>query len=242
MIRHEATLLAQTPLLDYDHPRIAALIAEQRWPELDEPTRIAAIYRFVRDDIAFGYNRSDDIPASEVLADGYGQCNTKTILLMALLRATGTACRLHGGAIHKRLQHGVVRGLWYALAPREITHTWAEVCVNGRWTSLEGVILDARYLDGVRAEIGQPTGPFVGFAIGTDDIASPSNEWRGEDTSIQRRGLIRDDGVFDEPDRYYARFGGNFSGVRALLFERFARPAMNKRVRALRSQRTPRAS
>lgn len=42
----------------------------------------------VRDDIVFGYNIDDEIPASKVLADGYGQCNTKGTLFMALLRAS----------------------------------------------------------------------------------------------------------------------------------------------------------
>ena len=39
--------------------------------------RIKSIYGFVRDDILFGYNIDDDISASRVLSDGYGQCNTK---------------------------------------------------------------------------------------------------------------------------------------------------------------------
>ena len=39
--------------------------------------RIKSIYGFVRDDILFGYNIDDDISASRVLSDGYGQYNTK---------------------------------------------------------------------------------------------------------------------------------------------------------------------
>ncbi len=42
-----------------------------------EYDRIGAAYDFVRNEILFGYNRTDAIPATEVLADGYGQCNTK---------------------------------------------------------------------------------------------------------------------------------------------------------------------
>ena len=48
--------------------------------------RIGAAYAFVRDEIAFGYNLADDLPASRVLEDGLGQCNTKGTLFMALLR------------------------------------------------------------------------------------------------------------------------------------------------------------
>ena len=55
----------------------------------------ARIYYYCRDEIRFGYNRRDDIPASEVLCDGYGQCNTKSILLVALLRAASIPAHFH---------------------------------------------------------------------------------------------------------------------------------------------------
>jgi len=60
----------------------------------------------VRDDIRFGYNASDDLPASRVLADRIGQRNTKSTLLMALLRAVDVLCRFHGFTIDKALQKG----------------------------------------------------------------------------------------------------------------------------------------
>ena len=108
--------------------------------------RIGAIYDFVRNEIDFGYNRADDIPASEVLEDRYGQCNTKGTLLMALLRAVGVRCRLHGFTFHKALQRGVVPGLIYPIAPAEILHSWIEVETEAGWVDLEGFILDTSFL------------------------------------------------------------------------------------------------
>ena len=88
--------LRETPMLDFSAPSIRALIRERGW---DAPGRgyacaaadgsfekIRSIYDFVRDEILFGYNTDDSIPASKVLRDGYGQCNTKGTLFMALLR------------------------------------------------------------------------------------------------------------------------------------------------------------
>ena len=63
------------------------LIQNMKWKEMGEFERIKAIYNYVRDDVLFGYNIDDGISASKVLADGYGQCNTKGTLFMALLRA-----------------------------------------------------------------------------------------------------------------------------------------------------------
>lgn len=127
----EDRYLKATALLDVGHPRLQALVTERSWRELPERARVGAVYDFVRDAILFGYNASDDIPASAVLADGYGQRNTKTTMLMALLRASGIGCRFHGATIDKRLQRGVMTGLRYWLAPSSIIHSWAEVFVDG---------------------------------------------------------------------------------------------------------------
>ena len=75
--------LKETEILNYSNPTIQSLIKEKKWVELDIIERVKSIYNYVRDDIEFGYNISDNITATEVLEDGYGQCNTKATLLMA---------------------------------------------------------------------------------------------------------------------------------------------------------------
>lgn len=71
-------------MLDYSNLSIQELIESRGWKEIEDFERIK---NFVRDEILFGYNIDDDISASKVLSDGYGQCNTKGTLFMALLRA-----------------------------------------------------------------------------------------------------------------------------------------------------------
>ncbi|RSN26775.1 transglutaminase [Amycolatopsis sp. WAC 04169] len=227
--------LRQTPLLDYAHPALRKLMTDRGWAGGDEYTRISAIYTFVRDEIRFGYNAADDIAASTVLADGYGQCNTKTTLLMALLRAAGVPARFHGATIHKSLQRGVVTGWHYRLAPANILHSWAEVRFHDRWTGLEGVILDESYLDGVRTRFPNAQGPFLGYAIGTNDLRDPPVDWNGEDTAIQATGVNNDHGVFDDPDTFYREHGTNLRGAKAWLFRTRIRPAMNRTVDGIRA-------
>ena len=77
----ENNLLAETALLDYSAKPIRELIGSRGWKKLPEPERVKAIYDFVKDEILFGYNAGDKIKASRVLKDGFGQCNTKGILL-----------------------------------------------------------------------------------------------------------------------------------------------------------------
>ena len=64
-------------------PSIQNLIEQRKWRDLDEVNKVRNIYNFVRDEVQFGYNTGDTIQASQVLSDGYGQCNTKATLLMA---------------------------------------------------------------------------------------------------------------------------------------------------------------
>jgi hypothetical protein len=198
--------------------------------------RIGAVYDFVRNEIAFGYNAGDELPASAVLADGIGQCNTKGTLLMALLRAVGIACRFHGFTIDKPLQKGAITGLAYVLAPRRIIHSWVEVAFEGRWVNLEGFILDAPYLASLqrRFPVRQR---FCGYGAATPDLSAPGVEWRGQDTYIQKDGIADDFGVFDSPDEFYARHGSNLSGLKRWLFTQVIRHRMNAQVRRIRAEK-----
>ena len=229
-------LLRPTPLLDLEHPSIHRLVAERGWPDLPPSERIGAIHDFVRNEMAFGYNRGDAIPASAVLADGYGQCNTKGTLLMALLRAVGVRCRIRGFTIHKALQRGVVPEPVYPIAPEEILHSWIEVETGAGWVSLKGFILDRAFLSRLQAAF-EGVENLCGYGAGTDRLSAPAVEWTGGDTHIQRTGIVRDLGVFDDPDAFHAAHGQAFGVVRGLLYRGAIRHWMNARVRAIRAGR-----
>ena len=225
--------LSETRLLDFDALSISKLIEDRGWKDLPQQNRIGAVYDFVRDEVAFGYNRADDIPASEVLADGYGQCNTKGTLLMALLRGVGIRCRLHGFTIHKALQLGVVPELVYPLAPSEILHSWVEVETEGRWVNLEGFILDEPFLQTLQQEFSG-TESLCGYGVGTDCLSDPPVAWTGRSTYIQKTGIARDFGTFEAPDGFYSKHRQDFCFMRDLLYRHVIRHWMNARVRTIR--------
>ena len=126
--------LKETRMLNYNSDSIQKLVAIKKWNQLDEYNRIGAVYDYVRNKILFGYNSSDLLTAEEVLKDGYGQCNTKGTLLMALLRAVGIPCRLHGSEVSKYFQKGATSGLISKLAPERVVNTWVEVFHKDRKT------------------------------------------------------------------------------------------------------------
>lgn len=221
--------LRVTTLLDYQNPEIQSLVGQRGWATLDEEARIGAIYRFVRDEIRFGYDRGDRIPASEVLRDGYGQCNSKAVLLMALLRAVGIATRWHGFKIDRELQKGALPFPFYQLSPRQLVHSWVEVHYDNRWIALEGVIIDREFLTVIQ-ERNPGQQRFCGYGIATESLTCPPIEWRGEDTFIQKEGISNDLGLFDDPDTFYCKHPDNLSGIKKWLFAHCFRHWINRHV------------
>jgi len=227
--------LKETEMLDFSHQTIQALVAQLGWRELNRYDAIGAIYDFVRDDIAFGYNRDDRISASQVLNDGYGQCNTKGTLLMALFRAVGIETRFHGFTIFNALQRGAIPNYLFSFAPEKIIHSWVEVKFEDAWINLEGYIIDQAYLKKVQRSFADQCHDFSGFGIATRCLSNPEVEWKGEDTFIQREGIADDFGVYDQPDAFYKRYGSNLSGFKKLLFRYFLRHLMNRNVAKIRN-------
>ncbi|WP_246296994.1 transglutaminase-like domain-containing protein [Flavobacterium inviolabile] len=226
--------LKETPLLDYSHTTIRELVEQRQWMPLETVARVKAVYNFVRDEIKFGYNTSDAIPASKILKDGYGQCNTKATLLMALLRATDIPNRIHGFTIDKALQKGAITGIWYRLSPSDILHSWVEVWVDGQWYFMEGVILDKPYLSRLQQLYKDCKATFCGFGAYTSNFETPPIEWNLNHTYIQDKGINQDFGLFDTPDDFYARHQQQLSPLKRFIFSNIVRHIMNKNVERIR--------
>ncbi len=229
--------LTETPMIDFSDASIQDLITQRGWQSLDEFERIRSIYNFVRDEILFGYNVDDNIPASKVLADGYGQCNTKGTLFMALLRGCGIPCRVHGFTIDKRLQKGAMTGLVYRLAPKDVFHSWVEVYLEGVWYELEAFILDIGYLECIQSSNPECTGAFCGYGVAVKDLHHPVIDFDRNDTYIQSEGINRDFGVYDSPDDLLKEHHQEMSSLKAFVYRNIGRHLMNANVRRIRGHR-----
>lgn len=229
--------LKETQLLDYSNKSIQELIEQKQWKKLEVVDRIKSIYNFVRDEIKFGYNMADDIPASEILKNGYGQCNTKATLLMTLLRAVEIPNRIHGFTIDKALQKGAIKGIWYKLSPQNILHSWVEVLVNKQWYFMEGVILDKVYLGKLQQENPTCKTTFCGFGVYTDNFQNPAIDWSLNNTFIQDKGINQDFGVFDTPDEFYKKHQQKLNVLKRFAFKNFVRHIMNSNVERIRNSK-----
>jgi hypothetical protein len=225
-----------TPMLDFKSAAISQLIASRGWKDLSSYDAIDAVYNFVRDDIKFGYNKDDTLTASKVLADGYGQCNTKGTLLMALLRGVGIPTRFHGFTIFNELQKGAIPNYLFFFAPKRIIHSWVEVYFEGQWLDLEGYIIDKSYLNKIQESFADQCDSFSAYGIATKCLKKPENDWKGTSTYIQKEGIADDFGIYDQPDEFYAEKGSNLKGFKRILFRYGLRHLMNFNVAKIREK------
>lgn len=232
--------LKETAMLNYHEKEIQQLIDMRKWKELDEFHKIKEIYQFVQNEILLGYNRCDTLNAVQVLADGYGQCNTKATLLMALLRGCGVPCRLHGFEVSKDFQRGVTSALISLLAPKTFVHTWVEVYYQEKWIVLEGVITDRAYLSALKKTYRDVTGKFRKYAVATRKFKELSVEWKGEDTFVQKEAIVCDYGIFHSPDEFFGRHGQHFHWVNSFLYIHFGRKIMTRNVERIRRRNAKR--
>lgn len=229
--------LSSTRMLDFENPSIQKFIEQKGWKSLHRFEKIKSIYNFVRDEILFGYNVDDDIPASKVLKDGYGQCNTKGTLFMALLRACDIPCRVHGFTIDKKLQKGAMTGFVYRNAPKNVFHSWVEVYFEDNWYELEAFILDKKYLDKIQAINSTCTGSFCGFGCAVKDFKNPVIDFDRNNTYIQSEGINQDFGVYDSPDELLKEHGQELGLVKKLAYRYLGRHLMNRNVKKIRNHK-----
>nr|WP_295254113.1 transglutaminase family protein [uncultured Catenibacterium sp.] len=226
--------LKETHMLDYSHPTIQKLIHEKQWKEMNEFDRIQGIYNYVRDEILFGYNNDDHIPASKVLSDGFGQCNTKGTLFMALLRGCDIPCRIHGFTIDKKLQKGAMTGIVYYSAPKNIFHSWVEIYFENQWYELEGFILDNEYLTKLQKKYAECNGPFCGYGIAVKDFRNPIIDFNRNNTYIQSEGITQNLGVYDCPDQLLKEHHQEMSPIKTFIYRYIGRHLMNYNVKKMR--------
>lgn len=229
--------LQETDLLDVSNKRIQNLIKEKKWDTLGKFECIKSIYNFVRDEILFGYNSDDKITASKVLKDGFGQCNTKGILFMALLRACNIPCRIHGFTIDKKLQKGAMSGIVYKNAPSSIFHSWVEVFYNGTWFELEGFILDVFYLNKLQNLFNECNGSFCGYGVAVKDFKNPIIDFNENNTYIQSEGINRDFGIYDSPDELLKEHHQEISFIKKIAYRYIGRHIMNLNIKRIRKSK-----
>ena len=224
-------------LSDFDHPVVEETAKRLTQTEATLRGKLKQLFLFVRDDIRFAFPDDGDlVKASDTLSLGYGQCNTKATLLLALCRVIGIPARIHFSLISKDIQKGFFTGLAYWLMPQEISHSWIEVEVDGSWRRIDTFINDLPLFNAAKTELKR-RGWSVGYSVALKN-GQASAELDLDHEVFQQMAAVTDDhGTWDDPSAYYAssKYKKNRpDGLRMWLYHHLI-GGVNRRVEKLRA-------
>lgn len=222
-------------LADFQHPLVSKKAEELTKGCLTLKEKIAAIFYYVRDDIKFGFPLAADfIKASETILLGYGQCNTKGTLFLALCKALNIPARLHFSTIKKEIQKGLFAGIAFWLLPKYLSHSWIELKVENHWIKVDTYINDEAFYCGA-IEALQNKGWDTGYSVSCAKT-SPSIELDfANEQSIQMDAVVADHGNFLEPmDYYQSKLYKNRPGWFKKIAYRLWIKSINRKVEKLR--------
>jgi len=222
-------------LADADHPLVREtarrLIRNRETPR----DKLRAMFYYVRDEIHFGYPKHGDIvTASETIRLGYGQCNNKANLLVALARAACLNVRIHFSSINKEIQRGIFPKWVFERFPDELSHSWVEVEIDGRWRRIDSFINDIDYYQAGKRALRE-RGWKTGYSISCESGESNPEFNIDEEKFVQMDAVTGDHGVYEDPADYYRspRYL-NRPGMLTLLIYRLAVSLANKKVKRMR--------
>ncbi|WP_299692188.1 transglutaminase-like domain-containing protein [uncultured Tateyamaria sp.] len=223
-------------LADTDHPLVQATASRLTQSAKTDRQKLRRLFLFVRDDIAFGFpTKGDLVPASETIKTRVGQCNTKATLLLALCRASGLRARIHFSLISKDIQRGFFTGIPYWLIPKEISHAWIEVEIDGTWRRIDSFINDTPLHQAAVRALARH-GWNVGFSLALNNGQASADLNIDAEAFEQMAAVTDNHGVWDEPADYYASaLYKNRPGLLRLLAYRLFIGSVNRRIEALRA-------
>ncbi len=226
-------------LADYDHPAIKELSALLTQSETTARGKFDRIFHYVRDEVRFGFPVDGDfVKASDTIRLGYGQCNTKATLLLALCKAACIPARIHFSLIMKDIQKGFFTGLAYWLMPKEISHSWIEVEIEGRWRRIDTFINDQALFVAAKAKI-KHLGWSVGYSVSLKDGEASADLNLDNEVYQQMAAVTDDHGAWDDPSAYFEseNYRNRPDGFRMWIYRQLI-GGINRRVEAVRHENT----
>ena len=188
--------------------RVAAMSATER-------EKAIAVHDIVRDLVRFGFTRYCDAAQPDyTLARGVGHCNPKSRLMVALLRDIGLDAHQHFVVIPSDILKGALPRRLGWLLPPELSHSYVDVSVDGRWCAIDSYIVDTALLSAAQARLAREQRS-LGYGVRADSI----NVWDGHGdafSQLDRNMVIEDHGRIEDLEAYFGtrRYRNRRFGIR----------------------------
>jgi len=72
------------------------------------------------------------------------------------------------------------------------------------------------------------------YAVVVQDFNNLQINWKGKNTTVQQQAVIKDLGVFDTHDEFFAQYKQEYRGLKKFMFENIGRKIMTKAVAKIR--------
>ncbi|MFK0258537.1 transglutaminase domain-containing protein [Streptomyces sp. NPDC090445] len=234
---------APTPILDWEHPQVTALLAEladDTEVEADPESvtggpshQVAALrraHRRISRTVRPVYSVQDERPVSQVLRRGRGSCSQRLAVLEAVARASGTATRVRGLVVDG--------SFWYPRFPRmrhvvpdQVLLAWPEFHLDGpvagQWLTVSELFGGLEQLSGESGGGFTNAGPETLF----EALSRTAIDWDGTTTALcpavggdatacdLSAYVLTDLGHFASRDELFTRHGQTLCTMARLLAE-----------------------
>jgi transglutaminase-like putative cysteine protease len=227
--------LRNTPLLQYDHPRIRLLAQHLTQVKSTPREQAVACFHYLRS-LPFGcIADATGTSALSVLRAGMGDCHSKSTLLIALLRSLGIPARLRFVTLKPDFLHGIID-----TGGEPIEHAYTEVLLVDEWVAVDSYVVDLRLAMTARMRLKREHRS-RGYGMHRDGATA----WDGRSNAFAQFSLhdsdsmpLHDWGAFDDPYQFYSTVA--YVRDRLSLSTRFkwmvGARLVNRRVNALRGQ------
>lgn len=167
-----------------------------------ERDKAIALHDYVRDTVKFGFNKYFDAsPPEYTLACGYGHCNPKSRLLVALFQSAGLESYLHLVVLPKDILKGAIPVSRYWMIPAELSHGYVEANVEGQWCAIDSHIIDTPLLRAARARLIHEE-----RAHGYGVRVNSTNVWDGRTDAFSQfdpEMMVEDHGRVEDLEAYF---------------------------------------
>lgn len=167
-----------------------------------EREKAIALHDYVRDKVKFGFNKYfDATPPDYTLTCGHGHCNPKSRLVVSLFQAAGLESYQHFVVIPKDILKDAIPASRFWMIPAELSHSYVEVKVEGKWCAIDSFIVDPPLLRGAQARLARE-GRSLGYGARIDSI----NIWDGQSDAFSQFDhsmMIEDHGRVDDLEAYF---------------------------------------
>lgn len=125
-----------TPSLDYNKSNVKNKALEIVTDTSNNTEKALSIFNWMKDNIKFAADAT--LPrASKTLKRGFGACNGRSTLHIALLRAVDIPARMGFAYLKSELLEPIIPSFLFGRFPPKIGHVWTECYLDDKWISCE---------------------------------------------------------------------------------------------------------